>query len=39
MVGPFFTLVLDIGSFLALFWTRFGPLAKSRSGNPEYQYN
>ena len=31
---PFFwPLVLAIGSFLALFWTRFDPLAKRRSGN------
>jgi len=29
----FWALVLEFGSYLALFWTRFGPLAKSRSGN------
>ena len=32
---PFFwPLFLAFGSFLAHFWTRFGLLAKSRSGNP-----
>jgi len=30
MVGSFWPLVLEFGSL----WTRFGPLAKSRSGNP-----
>jgi len=30
---------LRIWLFFALFWTRFGPLAKSRSGNPGQQCN
>jgi len=30
----FWSLMLKFGSFLAFFWTRFSPLAKSRSGNP-----
>jgi len=34
MVGFFWPLVLKFGSILGLFWTKFGPLAKSRSGNP-----
>jgi len=32
----FMALCLRIWLFLGLFWTRFGPLAKSRSGNPGY---
>ena len=31
MVGPFFD---PLSYNLVLFWTRFGPLAKSESGNP-----
>jgi len=27
--------VLEFGSFLAFFWTRFSPLAKSKSGKPD----
>jgi len=32
MVGPFLG---PLYWSLALFWTRFGPLVKSRSGNPQ----
>jgi len=32
--GPFVVLCLRVASFLSLFWTRFGPLEKSRSDNP-----
>ena len=34
MVGPFLAPYLRIWLFFGYFWTRFGPLAKSRSGNP-----
>jgi len=34
MVGPFLAPLLRIWLFFTLFWTIFGPLAKSRSVNP-----
>jgi len=38
MVGPFLAFILEFGSFLDFFWTRFGLLAKSRSGNPDRKW-
>jgi len=35
MVGPFLAPCLRIWLFFGSFWTRIGPLAKSRSGNPD----
>jgi len=37
MVGPFFGPVSwNLLLFWLFFWTRFGPLANSRSGNPGF---
>jgi len=35
MIGPLLSLVVEFASFLALIWTRYGPLAKNSSGNPD----
>jgi len=37
MVEPFLAPCLKIWLSFRCFWTRVGPLAKSRSGNPAYE--